>query len=200
MRLPITPQEAKSAPIWINVAKTLIQIVLMWGFFLALVPFLISRLETIFGIPRFHIPPWIGIGFFALNGGIGIYSGMLFAVKGSGTPLPLDTTTRLVILGPYRWVRNPMAITGILPGVAVGLTIGSWSTIVYSISGAFAWHLIARPWEEADLVNRFGESYLDYQQSIPLWLPTRTPYRPVVPEKAKSEEANIQSPNPTPNA
>jgi protein-S-isoprenylcysteine O-methyltransferase Ste14 len=36
----------------------------------------------------------------------------------------------LVIAGPYRYVRNPMAVAGILQGIAVGWYLGSVSVII----------------------------------------------------------------------
>ena len=109
-------------------------------------------------------------------GSVGIYCGMIFAVLGSGTPLPLDTTTKLVIVGPYRYIRNPMAFTGISQGIAVGLSLGSPLTILYAIGGLFAWNYLARPWEEEDLSKRFGEEYDRYRASVRCWVPRLSPY------------------------
>jgi protein-S-isoprenylcysteine O-methyltransferase Ste14 len=46
---------------------------------------------------------------------------------------------RLVVAGPYRWVRNPMALASIAQGVAVGLILSSWLVVVYAVAGALLW-------------------------------------------------------------
>ena len=34
----------------------------------------------------------------------------LFTTKGEGTPAPWDPPKKFIVLGPYRYVRNPMLI------------------------------------------------------------------------------------------
>jgi protein-S-isoprenylcysteine O-methyltransferase Ste14 len=175
---PDHTRESKSNSIVVNVAKTLTQIVVFWSFFLAVLPMVIAAVEHWLGIPSFASPGTriAGAAIFVAMGSIGFYCGMIFAVLGSGTPLPLDTTTKLVIVGPYRHIRNPMALTGITQGFAVGLYLGSPLTVVYAILGAFAWHFLARPWEEADLERRFGAPYSDYKNAVQCWIPKLAPY------------------------
>lgn len=155
----------------VNVLKTFAQIVAFWGFFLWVVPTGIVEVEHRLGWTPLSIPSGIGWALFGLASALGLWSGMIFAVKGGGTPLPLDTTTQLVVLGPYRVVRNPMALAGISQGIAVGLARGSPSTVLYSLAGAAAWHIFARPWEESDLERRFGDQYRNYRDAVPLWRP-----------------------------
>jgi protein-S-isoprenylcysteine O-methyltransferase Ste14 len=45
---------------------------------------------------------------FAIATGMYSWSVWNFAVRGRGTPLPVDAPQRLVIQGPYRYTRNPM--------------------------------------------------------------------------------------------
>ncbi len=170
MRCPVEhTREARPASVAVNVGKTLLQIVAFWGFFLVVTPAAIMRFERFIGISSFANDALrlFGIGLFLILGAIGLYCGMIFAVLGSGTPLPLNTTTKLVIVGPYRYVRNPMALTGTFQGVAVGLYFGSPLTIVYSVAGMFAWNLLARRWEEENMARRFGEPYERYRAAIP---------------------------------
>jgi len=95
------------------------------------------------------------------------------ATRGNGTPLPTASAPSLVIAGPYRYVRNPMALPGIAQGIAVGAYLGSYGVIAYSLLGAIFWHIIVRPVGERDLVERIGESYDHYRTSVRLWLPRR---------------------------
>ncbi len=100
------------------------------------------------------------------------------AIIGQGTPLPLDHPNRLVIRGPYRFVRNPMAIAGLSQGLFAGLFFGSWLAIPYVVIGGLSWNLFARPPEEHHLAIDFGEPYLRYKEAVGCWIPRLTPYRP----------------------
>jgi len=160
----------------INLAKTLAQTVVFWSVFLWLIPAaLIAGTESA-APPRFE-PLSIGWGVFAAGGALGLWSGFTMAVTGRGTPLPTDTAQQLVVTGPYRWIRNPMAAGGIAQGVGVGLMTGSWVVIVYALCGAVVWHMLVRPSEERDLVNRFGPPYKRYRAAVRCWRFRLTPFR-----------------------
>lgn len=165
-----------------NVLYTLLQTACMWGVFLVAIPAFVVTVEPLVGMPRLD---WtnarpLAIALFSLAGLIGIGCGLSFALLGQGTPLPLDTTTQLVVVGPYRYVRNPMAVLGITQGVMVGIYLGSVGVIAYSLAGVVAWHVLARPYEEADLESRFGEAYRAYRNAVPLWIPRLTAYSRLV--------------------
>lgn len=93
------------------------------------------------------------------------------ATLGEGTPLPTATASKLVIAGPYIWIRNPMAVAGILQGIAVGWWLGSPAALAYACAGIAVWHYLVRPSEEADLLMRFGNDYERYRKSVGLWIP-----------------------------
>ena len=111
------------------------------------------------------------IALFVVSSLLGAWSGFTMAFSGNGTPLPTATAPQLVVCGPYRFVRNPMALAGIAQGIAVGWWMGSYGVIAYAIAGAFVWQAFVRPAEEADLENRFGASYEQYRKSVWLWVP-----------------------------
>ena len=95
------------------------------------------------------------------------------ALRGKGTPLPAETARELVVTGPYRFIRNPMAVGGLVQTVGVGLAIGSWMVILIAVAGALVWNHLIRPTEEADLAERFGDPYRRYAESVRCWVPTR---------------------------
>lgn len=169
-----------ASPAW-NVAKTLFQTAVFWTVFLGLLPALVYWLETYCGLDEFRFGGWFsraaGGVLFVLGGSLGLASGMTMAVRGQGTPLPLDGPRRLVLAGPYRWVRNPMAIAGLSQGVAIGLLLGSPAVVWYALSGGPVWNYLVRPWEERDLERRFGADYAHYRQAVRCWWPRRTAYR-----------------------
>lgn len=73
--------------------------------------------------------------------------------------------------GPYRFVRNPMAVAGIVQAIGVGLLASSWLTLLYAVCGIAYWHALVRPFEEADLEARFGERFRAYRNRVGTWVP-----------------------------
>lgn len=100
----------------------------------------------------------------------------LFARVGQGTLAPWDPTRRLVAVGPYRHLRNPM-ISGVLAMLAgEALLLGSrwlglWCAAFWVINTAY---FVAS--EEPGLESRFGESYRRYEAAVPRWLPRARPW------------------------
>jgi protein-S-isoprenylcysteine O-methyltransferase Ste14 len=152
---------------------TFAQVVVFWGLFLWIVPRGIVEFTTGMGGTPFHDggPSLAAMILFSVASGLGLWSAWCIAIQGGGTPLPTATAPELVVVGPYRFIRNPMAVAGIAQGVAVGWYLGSAIVIVYAICGAFVWQYVAQPVEERDLIKRFGEPYFMYRHQVPLWIP-----------------------------
>ncbi len=165
---------AESSPGWLF-TKSLLQIIVFWNVFLTILPWGVLCLQAALGIPRWDWPwlVWVGGVWFALAGPLGLFSAWKMVMLGRGTPLPTDCAPVLVIDGPYRYVRNPMALAGIMQGVAVGVMLGSWPVMLYAASGGLVWHFGARPIEERDLSDRFGEAYEHYRRTMWCWVPRR---------------------------
>lgn len=156
-------------------ARTGMQTLFFWGTFLVLIPVVVSFVEARWML-RVDFPLAVRIGGGVLLVGataLGIWSAVSMSVKGEGTPLPSQMARRLVITGPYRFVRNPMAVAGIAQGVAVGLLLGSWMVVAYSLFGSILWNTVVRPLEEADLEARFGADFVDYRRRVACWVPVR---------------------------
>jgi protein-S-isoprenylcysteine O-methyltransferase Ste14 len=99
-----------------------------------------------------------------------------FALQGRGTPAPVAPTERLVVQGPYRFVRNPMyvAVTTLILGQA--LLLGDPRLLAY---GSFVWlsfHLFVVLYEEPTLRRRFGPDYDAFRTAVPRWIPRVTPW------------------------
>jgi protein-S-isoprenylcysteine O-methyltransferase Ste14 len=162
--------EAKSQSNYVNAIKTLIQIICVWSITLILFPWII--------IDAFELQDaasWLAkmssYFVFIISSVIGLSSAFYLIRYGNGTPLPADQTKRLVINGPYRYVRNPMAIAGMGQGLAISLYFGSVHLVVYTLIGGLLWHFVVRPIEEKNMQERFGGDYENYRSSVNLWFP-----------------------------
>jgi protein-S-isoprenylcysteine O-methyltransferase Ste14 len=163
-----------------NVVKTLLSIIVTWGFALIVLPTIVVAIERHFDVPRMVIPGHrVGAPLLFLGGcAVGLASAWFMATVGNGTPLPFDAAAKLVVQGPYRYVRNPMAIGGIGQSFAVAFFRASYGAVLYSIAAGFIWHFWIRPPEEQFLAERFGAEYSRYHAVVKLWLPRPRPFRP----------------------
>ena len=155
----------------VNASKTLVQIVCIWFLALVVVPFVLLKSFDNAVVPD-GLSWWMGLSLFVCFSLLGLTSSYYMVREGRGTPLPLDQTNELVVSGPYRFVRNPMAIAGIGQGLAIAAIFQSLPILVYSILGAMVWHWVVRPIEENDLLKRFGEPYASYRSRVTCWLPS----------------------------
>lgn len=102
----------------------------------------------------------------------------LFASAGRGTLAPWDATRRLVVAGPYRYVRNPMISGVLLTLLGEAACFGSVSLVVW-FGAVFALNAVYIPLvEEPGLEARFGEDYRRYKANVPRWLPRLRAWAP----------------------
>lgn len=168
-----------ASPGW-NVAKTAVQIVVVWGFALGLLPVVAVAVEDALDVPRWSWPGRraLGAGLFVVGSAAGLTSAWVMATIGRGTPVPFDAARRLVVVGPYRVVRNPMAVSAIVQLLGVAAAYGSAACVGLAIGGGVLWHVVIRPPEEQYLAATFGSAYDRYRSAVPLWRPTWPPYDP----------------------
>jgi protein-S-isoprenylcysteine O-methyltransferase Ste14 len=95
--------------VWWRLTKTAIFSVLAPGTVGVLIPFWLQRSAAhYFLVPSLQIP--LGILVFVMGAGIYLWCARDFAVKGLGTPAPIDAPKVLVVQGLYRFTRNPMYV------------------------------------------------------------------------------------------
>ena len=92
-----------------------------------------------------------------------------FYVRGKGTLAPWSPPANLVVVGLYRYTRNPMyvAVTLILLGWAV--SFGLSGLYVYAIVVAVAFHLRVVLGEEPWLARAHGTHWDEYARRVPRW-------------------------------
>jgi protein-S-isoprenylcysteine O-methyltransferase Ste14 len=96
-----------------------------------------------------------------------------FMVIGRGTPAPFDPPRRLVVVGPYRLVRNPMYIGAGIALAGAALFYESWALLGYCAAFALATHLFVVVYEEPTLRATFGAPYVAYCERVQRWWPRR---------------------------
>jgi protein-S-isoprenylcysteine O-methyltransferase Ste14 len=113
----------------------------------------------------------LGILLFAIGFFLASWCMLLFFNVGQGTIMPWDPTRKLVAVGPYLYVRNPM-ILGVLT-MLVGEALFFGSAAIGILAAAFFAinHLYFIFSEEPGLEKRFGESYREYKKRVPRWIP-----------------------------
>jgi protein-S-isoprenylcysteine O-methyltransferase Ste14 len=104
----------------------------------------------------------------------------VFISRGRGTPAIFDAPRAFVAIGPYRYVRNPMYIGGLVLLVGFGLYERSISILFLTLLLFPLVHLFVRFYEEPTLTRRFGSSYQEYLRAVRRWIP-RWPARDAVP-------------------
>jgi protein-S-isoprenylcysteine O-methyltransferase Ste14 len=98
-----------------------------------------------------------------------------FYVSGKGTLAPWAPPQRLVIIGLYRYSRNPMYVSVLLVLLGWAFTFGSVGLFVYTIAVLIAFHLRVVFGEEPWLARRYGSEWESYVSRVPRWL-WRAPY------------------------
>jgi protein-S-isoprenylcysteine O-methyltransferase Ste14 len=95
-----------------------------------------------------------------------------FGTIGQGTPAPFDPPRRLVVRGPYRFVRNPMYIGAGLALGGAALFYGSLPMLGYTLLFFILAHLFVLWYEEPTLRRTFGEGYQAYCHRVRRWWPS----------------------------
>lgn len=107
----------------------------------------------------------------AAGAAVALWCIFTFAIAGRGTPAPFDPPRRLVIEGPYRFVRNPMYIGAGLALAGAALFYESWPLLSYAGLFLLATHLFVVLYEEPALRGTFGQEYGAYCGRVRRWWP-----------------------------
>jgi protein-S-isoprenylcysteine O-methyltransferase Ste14 len=156
---------------------------------IALLPFVVAILIPLWIARTNHITLRLGAspleilaqsaGILLLVVGLFLFASSLrrFAGEGHGTLAPWDPPRKLVVRGPYRYVRNPM-ISGVVfvllgeAGILLSRPHLVWTLIFFAINAVYIPLL-----EEPQLLARFGDAYAEYCRHVPRLLPRGRPWR-----------------------
>ena len=116
------------------------------------------------------------IGNLSLVSGIVLYvhTAFQFGSEGEGTPSPTDEPEALVTGGLYSLTRNPMYIGVLLIIVGQGLRQRSLTVLWWAAGCWLGFHNRVIRFEEPHLAEKHGETYEQYRDQVPRWLPYAT--------------------------
>jgi protein-S-isoprenylcysteine O-methyltransferase Ste14 len=127
------------------------------------------RVDTI-GVARWR---WIGAVPSVLGFAVALKCIWDFGWTGHGTPAPIAPPRRLVVVGFYRYVRNPMYV-GFLAGWS-GLWVvfgrANLATLTVASVAVVGVVLFVQLYEEPTLRKMFGADYEEYCRNVRPWIP-----------------------------
>jgi protein-S-isoprenylcysteine O-methyltransferase Ste14 len=96
-----------------------------------------------------------------------------FGWTGRGTPAPFAPPQRLVVVGFYRYVRNPMYLGFGAGWIGLWIVFGHANPVAMAAFGAVALgvHLFVVLYEEPTLRKKFGTDYEEYFAAVNRWAP-----------------------------
>jgi protein-S-isoprenylcysteine O-methyltransferase Ste14 len=113
----------------------------------------------------------LGASVFCIGLGAYIFCSTWLIFYGRGPHVEFDPPKVFVATGPYRWVRNPVAISLIITGSGQAIYFSSLALAMLVGLGIVFAHYQATRIEEPRLHLRFGKAYDDYCRKVPRWLP-----------------------------
>jgi protein-S-isoprenylcysteine O-methyltransferase Ste14 len=101
-----------------------------------------------------------------------------FGWTGHGTPVPIAPPQKLVAVGFYRYVRNPMYAGFFVGWLGLWVVFGraNLAAIAEVCVGVLGIALFVRLYEEPTLRKMFGAEYEEYCRNVPRWIPRMRPW------------------------
>ncbi|HUG67846.1 MAG TPA: isoprenylcysteine carboxylmethyltransferase family protein [Pirellulaceae bacterium] len=112
---------------------------------------------------------WLGLVFVGLGGFL-----LVWTFRNLGKNLTDTVVTRhnhsLVTTGPYRYVRHPFYLAGVVALTGGCLVSANWFLLISGLV-PFGFLVVRTRIEEEKLIERFGEEYRDYMAKTGRFLP-----------------------------
>ena len=144
------------------------------GFVLVYLPSRFLSWSGIVAPARTGAPQVAGVIMVTIGTAIALWCVFTFVFIGKGTPAPFDPPRKLVVRGPYRFVRNPMYIGAGMTLAGAALYYQSLSILIYTALFFVITHLFVVLYEEPTLRGTFGDDYETYFQRVKRWLPAKS--------------------------
>jgi protein-S-isoprenylcysteine O-methyltransferase Ste14 len=115
----------------------------------------------------------IGIMAVMIGGIVAVWTIVIQITLASGTPFPMLPTKKLLVVGPFKYCRNPMTLGTIIAYGGIAILIGSFSALLAVAVLAAILIGYLKTIEEKELQMRFGSEYIEYKRRTPFIIPFR---------------------------
>lgn len=124
-----------------------------------------------------------------INPGFGvIIAGLLVRFWAAGY---IKKIRELTTSGPYAFVRNPLYVGNFLIGLGFCLFVNNiYLSGIYILLFTF-FYLGTMKKEEILLTQLFGDAYIEYKKAVPLFLPSKKPYKSKNPIRFSLAQAHF---------
>jgi protein-S-isoprenylcysteine O-methyltransferase Ste14 len=101
-----------------------------------------------------------------------------FGWTGHGTPAPIVPPKRLVVVGFYRYVRNPMYLGLFVGSVGLWVVFGRANMVAIAVASVIVLGVVlfVLLYEESTLRKMFGTEYEEYCRNVRRWVPRVRPW------------------------
>jgi protein-S-isoprenylcysteine O-methyltransferase Ste14 len=157
---------------WAAAALTFVSFPTGPGVVLVLMPWLITHFQE-------GAQPWpiavraLGVALIAAGGGANVATFIWFPLEGRGVPWPTDppSSRKVMVRGPYRYVRNPMYVSFFVAIIGEALLLSRPALLIYLPVLIVLLAAFVRWWEEPTMAKRFGAEYDVYKEQVHAWWP-----------------------------
>jgi protein-S-isoprenylcysteine O-methyltransferase Ste14 len=165
-----TSQDTNSGTRWLTAAASLAAGAAFLALWFWLLPTWLGFQVDMLGIARWR---WIAAVPSVLGFAVALRCIWDFGWTGRGTPAPIAPPQRLVVVGFYRFVRNPMYVGFFVGWIGLWIIFGqaSRTALIVAFVAVIAVALFVRFYEEPTLRRKFGADYEEYCKNVPRWLP-----------------------------
>jgi protein-S-isoprenylcysteine O-methyltransferase Ste14 len=140
----------------------------------AILVILLPQVDKTIGIGSFYIGYGniiFGVIAIIMGGFLALWTIIAQIRLASGTPFPMLPTKKLLIIGPFKYCRNPMTLGTIIAYSGVAILVGSYTALLVVVFFSLMLLVYLKLIEEKELEMRFGQEYLEYKKNTPFLLP-----------------------------
>ena len=150
-------------------------IVLFPGTVTVFIPYRLLAPFSVSGPKSWSLTQFVAVIILSIGAVILFKSIWSFARVGKGTLAPFDETQKLIVVGLYRYVRNPMYVGVILILLTESWIFWSTTLLTYTALCFIIANILIIGYEENRLRFKYGDEFRHYCKHVGRWIPGK-PY------------------------